>query len=303
MEILMKRTALFFLSLSFLLTSCQGNVFNDMANKDTAEAKYEEALKLTDKGLYDDAFTELSDISTSYPDFASSDNFKKTLAGVQAGQCGLNFINFIVGLTDATGSSPFLLLMQAFKGIGVNPQKCIDAVTTMGTLAQVEDDQLLFMAVLGMTKVGVYLRDRADRDGTGNLGDGTSDATFDACDATAAANRLTDDDLKQVITGLGLTLQNFALIGGSFSSSGAAGALQAMQAFCDDPLGDGTGAGQDGDALNCDITDPNSSDLDAQTLRTFRRILNSASFGVGACDVSELNPAAPGFCCPSLAFP
>lgn len=291
------------IAIFFFLTSCGGNTYESASGQNTAEALYEDALKLTDSGSYDAAFDKLTELENKYPDFASSDDYKKLKAGTQAGQCGLNFINFVEGLSSATGSSPFLLLMQAFKGISVNPQKCIDAVDTMNSLSHLDDDQLLFMAILGMSKVGVFMRDRADRDGTDSLGDGSADATFDACDSTAASNRLTDDDMKQVITGLGMILQNFALIGGTFSGSSADSSLQALQSFCDDPLGDGTGPGNDSDKINCDITDPNSASLDATTLRTFRRVLESSDYGVGTCNASQINPMAGDFCCPSLAYP
>ncbi len=287
----MRKLKFLLLSIVLFINSCNGNMFKSISKQDSVEALYEEALKLTDSGSYDAAYTQLTAIAATDPSFASTDAFKKTLAGVQAGQCGLSFITFLMGISSASGGQIFSMFMQAFNGIAVTPQKCADAYTTMSTLSSLQDDQLLFLSILGMAKMGSYLRARADRDGTGNNGDGSTDATFDMCDATSAANRVSDDDMKQIISGFGLMLQNIGLIGGSFSGSSAETAIDNLNTFC-------TSSG-----INCNITDPTSSVIDAQLIRTFRRITNSSQYGIGTCDITEVNPGNAGFCCPALAIP
>lgn len=286
-----KRLRLLLLVFAFLTNSCGDNILRDMSTKDSADALYEDAMKLATNQKYDDAFIELAAIASRYPDYASTDTFKISLAGVQAGQCGLNFINFINGVTSAAGSQMFMIMMQTFRGIAVRPTKCVDAQATMKTMSNLKDDQLLFLAVLGMTKMGSYLRDRADR--TGGTGDGTVDGGFDACATATSATTLDDDDMKEVVTGFGLTLQNFALIGGSFAGSSASASIDAINAFCNDPDGNGNNS----DAINCSITD--ASAVDAVTIRVFRRLLDSSAFGLGSCDISG-NPLG---CCPGLPFP
>lgn len=292
-----KRILPLILAISFFSQSCGVNVFQDVAVKDSAAALYEDALKMTDNMNYDGAYTKLSDIQTRYPDFASTDRFKQTKAGVEAGQCGLNFINFVDGLSSASGTQMFGMMMQAFRGTPVNPLKCVDSQATMATLSTVTDDQLLFLAVLGMTKVGTYLRARADQNGTN--GDGTTDAGFDPCSTTTSSTSLDDNDMKQLITGFSLAIQNFGLIGGSFAGSSASSSITAIKNFCADP--DGNPATND--AINCTFTD--ASAIDAVTVRTFRRLLQSYQFGLfnssnpSSCDIS----GAPLGCCSSLAFP
>jgi hypothetical protein len=278
-----KRFLLTLLLTAFLSNSCGDNVFKDLSTKDSAAALYEDAQKLATQQQYDLAYAKLSQISTQYPSYASSDSFKITTAGVQAGQCGLNFINFIQGLSSASGTAVFTILMQAFTGIVVNPQKCVDSQATMATLSTLGNDQLLFLAILGMTKVGTYVHDRADR--TATTGDGVVDAGFSACTTTTSSTTLDDNDMKQVVTGFGLILQNIAVVGGSFASSGASGSMTAINAFC-------ASAG-----ISCVITDPTL--VNAQTIRVFRRLLDSSAYGVGSCDIS----GAPLGCCPGLPFP
>lgn len=300
----MSRNFKLYVIFAVALTSCQVNMLQDVSSKTSSEAMYEDAVKLMDQMLFDDAYLKISLIEVADNAFSATNQFKKTKAGIQAGQCGLTFISLIEGLTQATGGNTFKMLMEAFKGTSVNPTKCMEAQTTIESLGTVDDDQLLFMAILGMTKVGTNLRDKADRDGTAQLGDGAEDAGFDICDSSAAINHLTDDDLKQVITGLGLTLQNFVLIGGSFAGSGAANSMRDLQQFCDDPAGDGTGVGLDADRIECKLTDKDSTALTPALIRAFRRVIKTQDQGIGAIMPGcNLNPMDPAYCCPGLATP
>lgn len=300
----MRKYFKFYISCLIVLTSCSGNVLRDIASVENSETLFTEARKLMDASLFDEAYDKLVLIESQDTDFAETNRFKKTKAGVQAGQCGMTFITFIDGLSSASGGNVFKILMQAFSQRAVDPQKCADAQTTIESLSSADDDQLLFLAVLGMAKVGTGLRDKADRDGADSLGDGTADGGFDVCSTTTADNRLDDTDMKHIITGLGLTLKNFALIGGSFSGSTTEGTLNSLQDFCDDPAGDGTGAGKDADKIECQITDVDSAALTPQLVRVFRRLLKMSDQGLGTATPScTLNPLDAAYCCPGLATP
>ena len=207
------------------------NIFSSMAQKTTDDAIYEDATKAIDQQDWDTALTKLGSLSTAYQ---SKTDVIEAYAGAYAGKCGLNFITYFnsLGTASLTGSTLFKYLMNGFTGTAVNPTYC--------TLAQLKMEQIsaspagrtsgenLFMAILGMVKIGTYLRARADQDGTGGLGDGTFDATYRSCNTTSLSNA----DAVEVLTGIGLLTNNITYLSAVLSGNAITGALTQLTTVC-----------------------------------------------------------------------
>ncbi len=196
-----------------LLAACAfgcSNVLESSAKKTTDEAYYEEATKAVNNSRWDDAISYFEKMSTG---FASKTVVREDFAGALAGKCGLNFIEFVQSLKSSTGSI-FLFSMNAWTGKTISPAHCLRAEKMIRSIWDTETPstkQKFFMAIVGLAKMGAYLRSKADVDGVDNLGDGTTDTAFNACDATVAGpNNLEDDEVGQVLTGLMLFVTNIA---------------------------------------------------------------------------------------------
>jgi hypothetical protein len=207
------------------------NIFQGLSNKTTDEALFEDVQTLMDEQNWDDAITKLNLLSS---EFKTRHDVIETWAGVYAGKCGLNFIDYFTSLGSAslTGTTIFAYFMRAWTGKTVDPDSCTLAQTKMEEIstdpAERTSGQNLFLAVLGMVKIGVYLRAYADRNGAGNLGDGT--AEINVC--TNDANNLLDAKLDEVITGLGLVTTNIAYLTAVLSNNSISGALDALNTAC-----------------------------------------------------------------------
>ena len=107
--------------------------------------------------------------------------------------------------------------MQAFKTVAVQPTYCTLAESKMNEIspnaALRSADDNLFMMFLGMAKIGTYLKFEADTDGDGLID--RLPTNFDAClgngSAVPVAHSFSDPEIKEIVTGLGQILTNFAL--------------------------------------------------------------------------------------------
>jgi hypothetical protein len=264
--------------MSFSL-SCGGtNLFNNTGNPDTEEALLEAGLKYINKGDYDSAITALDKITSA---FRGTERVTKAVAAAYAGKCGLTFFDFVNGLSSATASTPMLLFMNAFQNITVSPSYCDNAQAAIearyGTNSALRSTDInFFLAVLGMAKVGAYLRDIADTDQ-----DGAVDATFTSACTNNAAN-ITDGEIKEVGSGLGLLLSNITAISAALAGNAAIAALNGLNTAC---------------GASCQITDPNSASWTggaAGSIMLIRRILDEQDFGI----MTNCNDATLVTCCP-----
>lgn len=255
----------FMVAAGFSLSSCGGNFFQLTAKKDTSEAIYQDARSALNNLDYDTAISKITELqtkdSTFYLRCEKVDGIKicprEDLAGAYASKCGLNFVNFVSSLTSSSGS-PFLFFMQKFKTIAVSPSNCYEAQKVIESFSASStgrtSEQNLFMAILGMAKMGTYLREVADIDQ-----DGSTDATFDSCDSA----KISDNSLRQVISGMGLVIDNLAAVSAVLSgSSSALTDLDTIKTTC-------------GSA--CIITDPNSSSYNSTVVRN---LLKSSDKGI-----------------------
>ncbi|GIL18455.1 MAG: hypothetical protein BroJett040_22060 [Oligoflexia bacterium] len=246
-----------------------------MSNKETDQARYEDALKAKNNSDWDTAITKFQALSS---DFLNQEAVLEQYAGALAGKCGLNFITYTNSLGSSTidSSTPFFkYLMNAFTGKAVSPAHCTTAEMVMKQIKTMTGtwttNQTFFVLILSMVKMGTYIRNKADVDGTGNLGDGNPDATINLCrdaeagDATTAY--LTDTEIKEIITGFALMLQNFAAF--SANLGGAGDALATISATCGPPL----------NLTFCSKTD--AAGVDATDVKGMRSILSLAYNAAG----------------------
>lgn len=264
-----KMTFVFFLT---IVMSCSGNVYTEMSNKNTEEALLESALKSINSGDYDGAIASLNKITSAYRHDAS---VSKAAAAAYAGKCGLNFFNLVTTITGVTAATPLLLFMNAFTAVSVVPASCDSSQAEIefkygATSAVRPADINLFLAILGIAKMGTYLRSIADPLQTGSV-----NASFvDAC----AVGTITDVQTKEVGTGLGLLLDNIASLTAAIAGNSAITSLAGLQAAC---------------GAACVITDVNSANWTAANIKIIRSAIKSNSFGIQNCGN---NPFVT--CCP-----
>lgn len=273
--------SVFILFSCFILISCS-NVFRGLSKQDSDAALYEDALKSMNALDWDTALSKFSSISS---DFRSQTRVRENYAGALAGKCGLNFMTYLNRLSTSSpgGSVTFLMwLMNAFTQTSINPSYCRLAeneIRALGaTPALRTSGQNLFMIFLSFVKIGTTLRNRADIDSTANLGDGSTDASFNACSSSPTSNPavLSDTEVQEVITGIALAIENSASLP---SGSGIGPDLNSLGALC---------------GAACNKTD--TSQITAPEITSMRNLLASTvnTFGVGG-QCPSANPAA---CCP-----
>ncbi len=240
------------------------NVYQGMANKTSDEALYEDVQILMDKQEWDEAITKLNSLSTN---FKVRSDVIEAWAGVYAGKCGLNFIDYFGALGSANlgGTTIFAYLMGAWSGKTTNASYCTLAQTKMeelgATPALRTPGQNMFMAVLGMVKIGVYLKESYPTDGVAAA----------VCTSSAANDAI----IKEVVTGMGLLTTNITYLTAVLSNSSLTGSLDTVNTVC----GSFPGA--------CGKTDPtlvNTSDIDAfKDLLKTDRTNATAPLGIGNC--------------------
>ena len=268
------------LSLMVFMCSCS-NVFRGMSRQDSDEALYEDALKAMNSSDWDSAITKFQTLSAT---FLAQRTVRENYAGALAGKCGLIFMDY---LNTISSSSPggsvttFQWLMNAFTQKIVNPSSCVLAETQIRSLGATPalrtTGQNLFLVILSLVKIGTTLRNRADIDSTNSLGDGTTDASFNACTASpSAADVLTDAEIREVITGLALAIENSASLP---SGAGIGTSLGTLGGVC---------------GATCNKTD--SSAVNASDITTIRNLLATTAntIGVGG----QCPTTIPAACCP-----
>jgi hypothetical protein len=260
--------------LSFSLSCGASNVFENTGNRETDQALLEAGIQYINDGDYDAAIRELEKITSS---FRRTPRVVKAIAGAYAGKCGMEFVQLINDIGGSSGTTPLMLLMNAFQSRVISPSDCNSAQIAIesvyGSVSAIRPTDLnFFLALLGMTKVGTYLRSIADADQ-----DGAVDVTFtNAC--TDDDDNITDDEVKQVGSGMGLILDNITAITAAVSGSDALDALETLAGLC---------------GASCTITDPNDAGWDAATVKVMRSVVAHEDFGIMTCN----DPTLVG-CCP-----
>lgn len=277
--------------LSVALVSCSDpNLLTQFSNQNSDEALYHNALKKIDALDWQGAIDIIEDQLS--PGYQQKINVRESLMGAYAGKCGLSFVTLLDGLSTSTGGV-FKLALGSFGGIAVDTAACDSAVgilQDLGTSTQRTQNQNLYAAILGLTKMGVNLHKTLDIESSG-VGNGSVDVGWDSCQepGVSTPGQLTDAEVKKVIAGMGLIFENIAtLIAALGSGNAGVDAMDAAKTQCEAIAGVG----------NCTITDEASTAIDADMIRMFRMMISSSSLGLGSCDLSVLVPTPD--CCPGL---
>lgn len=246
--------------LSFLISSCTTNLFEDSSIKDTDEDYLAEAQDLLNQQRYQEAIDLiLTKVSVAGQNKVDA---REMLSSGYAGKCGMNFIDYTENLSQQTTGSSFYRLMVPFVQKAVSPSDCYTALTNMqllGTSSQRTLNQNTFMAVVGMVYMGSALRGYADI--TPSLGNGVADV--DICSG------LTDAQIDDVILGFGFMAENFSAVGSTLIGGSSLGSLDAVISVCTAVAGS-----------SCAITDP--ANITSGIRSTFRDLINTSEYGIGS---------------------
>ena len=266
---------IFILSVSFLV-GCSANFLKELASKNSDDAIIYDAQVAVNEQNYDLAINLLT-VKLSAVGQAKVEA-RETLASAYAGKCGLNFIDFVDGLANASSGSAFILVSSPFVGKVVQPNYCLQSLQTLdliGSTATRTTDQNAFASVVGMVLMGSATRLYTDNNPTD--GDGVQDVADISC-------TLTDAQIDNVVLGYGYMAKNFSALTTDQIGSSSGDAISDSIDACTAAAGS-----------SCEITDPAAITDDLR--KTMRDLLNTVDYGVGTVDGS--NPLLiPGACLP-----
>lgn len=267
------RSLVLLISLLLVLASCSANLFSELGSKKTDDALLYEAQKAVNEQRYDDAVNIITNqLSATIQQTVEA---REILASAYGGKCGLNFAEYVEGLSAATSGSIFVLMSSPFVGQAVDPTSCLTALQTLdaiGTNAQRTTSQNAFASVLGMVLMGSATRLYTD-DSPVN-GDGSQDVVDVSCS-------LTDPQIDNVILGYAYMAQNFSAV--SAQVGGSATTITDSMTVCDALAG-----------AACTNTDP--AQITTQIRDTMKDLMNTVEYGVGTADGS--NPLLIPVACP-----
>jgi hypothetical protein len=260
----------------FSLSCGSDNLLKYTGSRDTDQARYEAARKFINDQDFASAVTELEKITSGFRD---DPKFVQTLAGAYAGKCGLtNFLDFSAAIGGVSANTPMETLMGAFTATpSLSPNDCYNAQVALETKygtnsASRSDDVNFFLALIGMARLGTQLRESADNDANGAI-----DGTF-ASACTNNATNLLDSEVRLIGSGLGLLIQNIAVVTANIAGSDALTDLALLAGVC---------------GAACTITDPAVASWNAADLNLMRDMIETDTFGIMGC-----NNMDPTTCCP-----
>lgn len=267
---------IFYFLLILAATGCKQNIFDEIAQKDTDEAKYFQAKMEINNRNYSTAIILLESLT---PSFVAARERVSVYASAYSGRCGLEFLTLLDNLQNTGASTILSLLMGGFTGAdATNVQDCIDAETildVLGDQSQRNGNENLLMAFNGLAKVGTILSSLADIDADGN-----TDGTFDQCNTTD----LPEPMVREVGAGIAVALLSLAAIGTSYVDD----ALADVNALCAlDPN------------LNSICTNTDPATFTANEVQALRYAIGSNDVGIDSCggnnfsDCAAANPSCP----------
>ncbi|WP_413577279.1 hypothetical protein ACLVWU_03250 [Bdellovibrio sp. HCB290] len=321
-----------------MTASCSSeNVLADFANKDSDEALYIDAKKALDEMEWATTVDIINNqLSSTYQ---SRRDVKLVLASAYAGSCGLLFANLIQGMTNNASSQMFRYFMGIWAGQTVNPDDCelaIGVLQGIGTAAQRSTKENLFLALLGVARMGTNMA--ANLDSGDQNGSIDADATVCHEDASGSLTRWPDapnpappdtirDEfghpplgmtkymsstaMKRVASGFGLVLENFAALSDALGAGTSVDAIGDLSDDCDSAL-----SAIAGSAVSC-ATMVTPAGVSDEMVYAMRFMMDSADFGFGTCSIDDsvaffgtlgsydilTDSPPPGLCCPSTKIP
>lgn len=275
----MKKIKTLLITFIFSMTGCS-NIIESLSNKNSDDALYEAGVMAMNRSDWDTAITKFTSLQSTY---FSSEEKKLMIASAYAGKCGLNFMSYAVNLgsISLTGTTLFKYFMNQWTGITVYTSYCATAeqwINAIGTSAQRSNVANFNMMILGMVKVGVFLRDNADIDGVGGLGDGTADGGYSSCTNAVAGTGITDAKVDEVVSGFANFLVNASANLSSLSSD-VQTAVTALTTFCSTLT-----------VNPCGMTD--SSTVTSGARDAMRDLLKTLAVGIESCVNGD-----PNTCC------
>ncbi len=270
----MRRFFFRYFILVLICFGCSQNAYQDLATSDPDGYLLIQAQAAINSLNYTGAIQILT-VQVSAPSQAKA-NFKQTLATAYAGQCGLNFANFVSGLGAASSGTAFRLVMTPFVGVVSNPASCLLGLNTMESIAPTASrttNQNAFVSVLGMALMGTQTRVSADTSPAN--GDGVVDVNL--CN-------ISDPDTNNIILGFGFMSKNFSYLSTQQLGAGSQTSISNIISQCTVVAGS-----------TCSITDP--ALITTQIRHTMRSLLNTVEYGLGNV-VTNGNPALIIGACP-----
>jgi hypothetical protein len=236
------------------------NAFSELADKDSDAAIFYQAQMEIDIPDFNRALTTLA---LATPRGLATRQGRLVTASAYAGRCGLALVDLASKVANSGSNSLYTTLLAAFKTVSntsTAPDDCYSAEQNIVAIpaASAQKDDYIFLAFTSLAKIGTSLAKVADTDD-----DGVVDPSFNAC------TTMTDADVRQIGTGLtltmlGLTNSGFAMNGGS--------------AFTDVCTRLAAAAGS---ASIC--TKTTASDFSASELLALRAMMKSSEIGFGTC--------------------
>ena len=261
------RNKISFLIFVFAVTAgCSLNILKELADRDADAAVIYDAQKAVNEQRYDDAINLLTVTLSS----AGREKIeaRETLSSAYAGKCGLNFVNFVDGLANASSGSAFVLVSSAFVGTPVQPNFCLQSLQTLDLIGPTEsrtNDQNAFASVVGMVLMGSATRLYTDNNPTN--GDGIQDVIGISCG-------LTNAQIDNVVLGYGYMAKNFSAISLDQIGSSSGNTISDSIDTCTSVAGS-----------SCEITNP--ADIDDNIRDVMRDLLNTSQYGVGTYNASD----------------
>lgn len=258
-----KVSIIFILGIS--LSGCSVNFFEELADKNSDDALIFDARTAVNSQQYDTAI-EILTVQLSVSGQQKTEA-REVLSSAYAGKCGLNFIEYVDGLSNSTSGTAFQLASNPFVGITVAPEYCLQSLQTLDLIGSTSErtiNQNAFASIVGMVLMGSSTR--LYTDDTPTNGDGTPDAVGISC-------TLTDAQIDNVVLGYGYMSTNFSALGDDIGASAGASFSDSIDA-CVAVAGSA-----------CEITDPAS--ITTQIRDTMKDLLNTQEYGIGNFNASD----------------
>jgi hypothetical protein len=259
----------------FFPLACSQNLLQDMSSSDPDEDYYSDGMVALNDESYDDVISivnsKISVVGQAKP------KVRELLASAYAGKCGLNFLDYTSKLSENTTGSAMSNLMQPFVQVAVDPVSCRMALSTMELIGPTEfrtNNQNVFTSILGMVQIGTALREYADT--TPVLGDSNTDINL--------CSGFTDAQVDDIIIGFGFFSKNFSAVTSSVIGSYSNDSLGDVVSMCSDAAG----------AAACQITNP--ADITPAMRESFRDLVNTQDYGIGAYVTGGDPLTVPGSC-------
>lgn len=279
----MKKIVFVFIMIG-VFAGCNGNLYGELADKNSDDALIFDAKTAVNAQDYDGAINILTVQLSANGQLKTE--AREVLASAYAGKCGLNFVNYVDALAAASSGSAFQLAAAPFVGLAVNSNYCLMSLHTLdliGPNTSRTTDQNAFAAVVGMVLMGTSTRTATDD--IPSLGDGTQDAPNISCDTVT----VTDAEVDQIILGYGYMSTNLAALTAAQIGNSSSGTFTSSTAICDAAI-----QAINGPSATCKITD--AAQITTQLRDTMRDLLNTVEYGVGTADGS--NPLLIPVACP-----